>query len=165
MVLLKIIFCYLAFLLPNKEMHEEFEPLLEGGIHDIQLRDMRDKFSLPFSDNTKRNNLIERFEVFLYRVKELELQFECWVNGSFTTKKDEPNDIDVAFFFAEADINKLSAKKINLLYELFDNVKTKAIYKCDVFFVMNDIHSQFYWKGCFGFSRTNKVKGIAKICY
>jgi hypothetical protein len=43
--------------------------------------------------------LFEAYSVFLAKLQGLELgSFRQWVNGSFTTKKAQPNDIDVVTF-------------------------------------------------------------------
>lgn len=70
----------------------EFEPLLHAGIHDITKADLSNHFVTPFENQDKRLKLIERFAYLLEKVEEIGISFEVWINGSFVTKKEEPND-------------------------------------------------------------------------
>lgn len=145
-------------------MITEFEPLLEAGIHDITKSDLTNHFVTPFTNQEKRLKLIERFNYLLEKVEEIGISFEVWINGSFVTNKEEPNDIDVAFFFDPVAANSLPPDKKLLLKEVANNSFSKYRYNCDVYFLPNDnINLRSYWRGWFGFTRTEKVKGFARI--
>jgi hypothetical protein len=142
----------------------EFTPLLEPGIHDISKNALAEHFAFPFESKDKRVELIERFNVLLEQVENIGISFEIWVNGSFVTDKVEPNDIDVAFFFNPADANILAIDKQNILRELADNSLSKFRYNCDVYFLPNnDVGLRSYWRGWFGFTRSETAKGFARI--
>ncbi len=142
----------------------EYTPLLEPGIHDISKDALIEHFVLPFSSKDKRSELIERFNVLLEQVESIGISFEIWVNGSFVTDKEEPNDIDVAFFFNPLDANALAVDKQNVLRELANNSLSKFRYNCDVYFLPNnDVGLRSYWRGWFGFTRTETAKGFARI--
>lgn len=142
----------------------EFEPLLAPGIHDITKETLEHHFVSPFALQEKRKQLIERFGFLLEKVEEIGIAFEVWVNGSFVTKKDEPNDIDIAFFYDPIQANALPAEKKTLFMEVADNSVSKYRYNCDVYFLPNNnVHLRSQWRGWFGFTRMETAKGFARI--
>jgi hypothetical protein len=142
----------------------EFEPLLNAGIHDITKDDLSNHFVTPFENKDKRLKLIERFNYLIEKVEEIGIPFEVWINGSFVTNKEEPNDIDVAFFFDPAVANALPEDKKIIFREVANNSVSKYRYNCDVYFLPNnDVNLRSYWRGWFGFTRTEKAKGFARI--
>lgn len=142
----------------------EFEPLLQAGIHDITKADLSNHFVTPFVNQEKRLKLIERFGFLIEKVEEIGISFEVWINGSFVTKKEEPNDIDVAFFFDPKAANALAPDKKLIFQEVAANSLSKYRYNCDVYFLPNDnANLRSYWRGWFGFMRNEQPKGFARI--
>ncbi len=143
-----------------------FAPLYPPGIHDISIDSMDDIFVHPFANNKRRKYLTERFRAFLDKFAELGLYAEIWIDGSFSTQKPEPGDIDVVFFLDAEQINNLEPDKRNLIAELFNNADSKIRYQCDVYLVpIQDPDSRSYWRGWFGYSRDETPKGIIRIFY
>lgn len=142
----------------------EFEPLLQPGIHDIIKSDLSNHFVSPFASQEKRIQLIERFNYLIEKVEQIGISFEIWINGSFVTNKEEPNDIDIAFFYDPIQANSLPADKQNIFLEVSNNSFSKYRYNCDVYFIPNnDIGLRSYWRGWFGYTRTEKPKGFVRI--
>jgi len=142
----------------------EFEPLLLPGIHDITKSDLSNHFASPFSNQEKRIQLIERFNYLIEKVELIGIPFEIWINGSFVTNKEEPNDIDIVFFFDPVKVNYLPADKKILLEEVANNAFSKYRYNCDVYFIPNDNQVlRSYWRGWFGYTRSETPKGFARI--
>jgi len=142
----------------------EFEPLLQPGIHDITINDLSNHFVTPFNNTEKRLQLIERFNYLIEKVEQIGVSFEIWIDGSFVTKKEEPNDIDIAFFYDPVQVNALSDDKKNLINEIANNSLSKYRYDCDVYFLPNDrVDLRSYWRGWFGYTREENVKGFARI--
>lgn len=142
----------------------EFEPLLAAGIHDLTKDDLPNHFVTPFINQEKRLKLIERFSYLIEKVEEIGISFEVWIDGSFVTNKEEPNDIDIAFFYDPNAANLLPADKKIIFQEVANNSISKYRYNCDVYFLPNDsIDLRSYWRGWFGFTRTEKAKGFARI--
>lgn len=142
----------------------EFEPLLAPGIHDLTKETLEEHFVSPFSLQEKRKQLLERFGFLLEKVEEVGIAFEIWINGSFVTSKDEPNDIDIAFFYDPIQANALPDEKKLLFSEIANNSLTKYRYNCDVYFLANNnTNLRSYWRGWFGFTRTETAKGFARI--
>lgn len=142
----------------------EFEPLLEAGIHDIAKDDLSSYFVTPFLNQEKRLKLIERFSYLIEKVEDIGISFEVWIDGSFVTNKEEPNDIDIAFFYDPNAANLLPEDKKLIFKEVANNSISKYRYNCDVYFLPNDdIALRSYWRGWFGYTRTEKAKGFARI--
>lgn len=144
----------------------EFEPIYQAGFHDITLDRMEEIFVQPFQDNERRQYLTERFKAFLDKFSELGLPAEIWIDGSYSTLKPEPGDIDIVFFYDPAQVNNMTQEKHNLIKELFNRELSKIRYNCDVFLIpTTDTNLRSYWRGWFAFSRDEQPKGIPRIIY
>jgi len=141
----------------------EFEPLFTPGIKDIDITHLNRLFLDPFAEQIRRQNLINNFGIFLDMLRNIGISFEAWIDGSFATKKEEPNDIDIVFFYNQADLDSLSNDKKVEFENLKNHDLVKHRYNCDVYFVIDDIHDRGYWRGMFGFDRNENPKGIARI--
>jgi len=147
-----------------EQIAEEFDPLYPAGFHNISLDDIEEIFVLPFSPNDKRKYLMGRFFDFIERLLTIEMQFEIWIDGSYSTKKLEPNDMDILVVFDANEVNQLSMEKQYLINELLDRDLSKIRYSIDVLVLPSpneDMRS--YWRGWFGFSRKEVPKGIPKL--
>ena len=143
----------------------EFDPIYPVGFHDILIDDMDDIFVLPFANNERRKYLTERFKDFLEKFSEIGVAAEIWIDGSYSTHKPDPEDIDVVFLCDEDEVNKVPDKQ-HLILDLFNRNLSKIRYSCDVFIVpTNDIKTVNYWRDWFSFSRDKKPKGIPRINY
>jgi len=148
----------------NDNLIEEFEALFSPGFFDITLENFKDIFVNQFAIHEKRNYLAERFFVLLDEFKEIGLNAEIWIDGSYSTLKPEPNDIDVLFLMNDHEINLLTPEKRAKLTNLFDRDQSKIRYKCDLFLInKQNTNDRIYWRGCFGFNRKDEPKGIPKI--
>jgi len=144
----------------------EFEPIYPAGFHDISLDAMHDIFVAPFEDNERRKYLTERFKNFFEKFSELGIGAEIWIDGSYSTLKPEPGDIDIVFFCNPEQLNTLTQEKRTLISELFNRDISKIRYNCEVFLVPTDnANLRSYWRGWFAFSRDEKPKGIPRINY
>ncbi len=87
------------------------------------------EFEQTFNFNEHRINLFKEYQLFLESIQKLNIQtFYQWLNGSFTTMKPNPNDIDIVTFvpFQDFEKNELFFEK------LYTNRKSTKI---DCFFV------------------------------
>lgn len=142
----------------------EFEPLLKPGIHDLRKDDLSNHFVTPFTVKEKRIYLVDRFKFLMEKIELIGISFEIWINGSFVMNKEEPNDIDIVFFYDPKAANSLPTDKQQILKEIANNAVTKYRYNCDVYFIPNnDVALRSYWRGWFGYTRTEKAKGFARI--
>lgn len=144
----------------------EFEPIYAPGFHDITLDELEEVFVDPFPENERRAYLTQRFRDYLEKFSELGLKAEIWVDGSYSTYKPEPGDMDILIIFDANEVNNLSVDKQPVLQELFDRNLCKIRYSIDVLLCQShDIDGRSYWRGWFGFSRDEKPKGIPRVSY
>ncbi len=139
-------------------------PILTPGLHDINESDLQNHFLSAFPGSLTRASLINGLTQFIARLKQVGIPVELWVDGSFTTRKENPNDVDLVVFASEADVNGLSAPHQTQLAGLLDRVSTRHKYGCDVLFsVKEDQDMRSYWRGWYGFDRNENPKGIARL--
>lgn len=143
----------------------DYEPLLEPGLHDFGEEEIENHFLSEFTGSKTRPSLIDGLKEFLALLKGCGIKFEVWLDGSFTTKKEDPNDIDLVVFAETTEIDNLDPVHKKLLQAIFgDRAGVKSRFGCDALFApANDANSRSYWRGWYGFDRDENPKGIAKI--
>ena len=145
---------------------QEFTPLLNEGFKEIGRWELDKLFLDPFTTKEQRKKLIDRLQVYLTEVIAIGLEAELWIDGSFTTHKPEPEDIDLVILFKRSEVDGLNGKKAELFQALImDREIVKANYCVDVFFIDKDDSLEIAkWANTFGYdSRKIETKGIFKI--
>lgn len=144
----------------------EFEPLYPAGFHDITTNNLEEIFVNPFTENDKRKYLMNRFRIFLEKYLELGLSAEIWIDGSYSTQKQNPGDIDILIVYNNNEVIQLPIEKKTKLEELLNRDISKIRYSIDVLSMpSNNEVLRSYWRGWFGFSRSEQPKGIPRIFY
>lgn len=141
-----------------------YKPILSPGLHDMTAQDLENHFLSSFSGSSTRVRLINGLKHYLAALKSIGVKFEIWIDGSFATDKEDPNDIDLVVFGSHSEIDKLPDASKKQLAALFDRVNVKHATGCDVLFAVSeneDVRS--YWRGWYGFDRDENPKGIARI--
>lgn len=140
------------------------KPLLAPGVHDVEENDLDNHFLSTFPTTTTRNALILGLKQYLQALRQVGLSFEVWIDGSFTTEKIDPSDVDLVVFGSMIEINSLPEARKQYLASLVDRVNIKQALGCDVLFaVAEDQNSRSYWRGWYGYDRDEQPKGIARI--
>lgn len=145
---------------------KEYQPLFENGFQEIGLWQLDKIFLEPFNNKEQRKQLIDRFRAYIHDFQFLGLEAEVWIDGSFTTHKPEPQDLDVLFLLNANDVNALGEKKATVFEELLvKREHIKARYSLDVYFIdINDEEEKNKWILTYGFDSSNlNSKGIYKI--
>lgn len=139
-------------------------PLLEPGFHDFELSDIGNHFLHDFPQSVTRRPLIEGLKAFVSHLTEIGAPIELWIDGSFTTQKDNPNDIDLVIFSPASILNELSVEKQQLFQALIDRPTIRENFGCDVLFSPSeDQDGRSYWRGWYGYDRNERPKGIARV--
>jgi len=142
----------------------EEKPLLDSGLHDFDLNEIGNHFLQDFPTSETRKPLIDGLNAFVGHLSDIGAPIELWIDGSFTTKKTNPNDIDLVIFSPAAIINSLPPEKQQLFQILTDRATVKNNFGCDVLFCpTEDKDMRSYWRGWYGFDRHERPKGIARI--
>lgn len=149
----------------------EYPPILPVGFHLMTIDELRSICVDCFPESTTRKSIMDGLEGIINRLIELNIDVEIWVNGSFLTKKCDPQDSDIVLRIPiEIYENGTDEQKAVL-----DWIKSnqKKDFHCDsyVFYVFpsNDERAVYndyniaYWLKQFGFSRGEEIKGIAVL--
>lgn len=153
---------------------------LDGGIVQVNHTDeIHSFFVSKFPDSTTRARNYEGMLSFFKHLNELGLGkyiTKYWIDGSFTSNKVDPNDIDLIVVL---DANPLLINGLNdYLDTNWDSIRHEAEkLHCDVY-PMFDVDTvdetdmgakqafdkqKKYWMGQFGFDRDMKPKGIIEL--
>lgn len=142
----------------------EHSPLLPPGIHDVHEPELGNHFLKKFPTSTTRAKLVNGLQRYIALLKSHGVKFELWIDGSFTTEKVDPNDIDLVVFFDFKELDALPPDAQRRLTGLVDRHTAKKNFGCDVLVSNKDDHDhRSYWRGWYGFDRNENPKGIARI--
>ena len=118
----------------------------------------------PFNGSATRRTLASGLRTYLNALRLAGVSFEVWLDGSFTTQKVDPNDVDLVVFADPNEINRLPPALQTYLQGMFDRTSAKHQFGCDVFFTLSSNEVQrSYWRGWYGFDRLEQPKGIALL--
>lgn len=141
------------------------------GIVEYPFEEFKVTFVDNFGHSKSRKVIFDNYEKYLSDFKtEIDSTFKNWVNGSFTTTKINPNDIDVVNIVNHSEeINQ----NTHLLAKFLTQGGSKDRYYVDGYFVPvyppNDprfaITEQFltYWACWFGHDRENRAKALIEL--
>lgn len=140
-------------------------PLFPPGVHDVSEADLESHFSTPFASSKTRGTLVSGLRQFLEALRRFGISFEVWIDGSFSTDKENPADVDLVFFGSAADIDALPEHEKHRLKSLVkDRVSTREKFGCDAYFsVLEEPQWRSYWRGWYGFDRLENPKGIIRL--
>lgn len=145
------------------EPKREFPPLLAPGFRDLTVEELR-ALCAPASSSGRRQYLFARFCDLLALLARLGIPIEIWLDGSFLTEKQEPDDIDLVVLFSSDDANRLSPVDRLWLQGVFNAKIAKARFGCHPFFCpLDDDILRADWAEFFGKSRDGTPKGLAKL--
>ena len=88
-------------------------------------------FEQVFVFNEHRKSIFDEYKRFLELLKKLDIgTFFQWINGSFTTQKPQPNDIDVVTFVNFTEYERID----NVLREIKLDFRSRK--KIDCYFIV-----------------------------
>ncbi len=119
-----------------------------------------------FLFNDRRRSLYHSFHSFLLELNNLGItEYTIWINGSFTTLKKYPKDIDLVAFIPYQE-HKTNKSKLLFIQEKYEKTM-------DIFFEkdfperhpkhQNTVDDKEYWLNLFCFDRKGFSKGILEI--
>ncbi len=134
------------------------------GLHSIAEADLDNHFVQAFVGSRTRPALIEGLRRFITSLRRSGIAFEVWLDGSFCTEKLDPNDIDLVVFADATAVNALDPGLQAYLQGVLERVNARRQFGCDVLFApAGDANLRSYWRGWYGFDRSERPKGIAKL--
>lgn len=137
-------------------------PLFQPGLHSVEESQLDDHFVNGFAGSSTRRPLVTGLRSFLSALRRVGVAFEVWLDGSFCTQKVDPNDVDLVVFASTDDLNRLPPSLQAYLRGVLDRTNAKRQFGCDVLFApAEDMNMRSYWRGWYGFDRSEQPKGIA----
>src|SRR5213595_360980 len=93
----------------------EFPPLLADGLHPMTMRALRKLCVSGMSPSNEREEIMHGFEVLVKKLKAAKIRGEMWTDGSFLTKKTDPDDVDFTLRVQWSFVRKCSPEQIAIL--------------------------------------------------
>lgn len=139
---------------------------LPPGIHETTIEDFKSRFVDGVPESTTREDVFSGYTRYCTDLLKLDLVMKQWLDGSFTTSKANPNDLDV--------VSHIDALKIGNNKSIYDQVRRlminekhtnrarlNSIYQCDPFSIavyppghkyydLLTLRGIKYWTECFG---------------
>jgi hypothetical protein len=143
------------------------------GFHDLDADALEEHFVTAFPASSTRAGIFSGFTKHVDEVSFLGPAFMEFLDGSFTSNKNDPGDIDLVGFADMYEVDALAPEQQAKLKALFAGPATKLTHSCDAYFLatVNENHPHFnmfraqrkYWMGEFGYDREDRPKGIVRF--
>jgi hypothetical protein len=150
-----------------------FPPLLSPGFHDYDDIGLKNLCVNRFPNSKRRDTLYCNYIQYISAIREINSQVKCfrevWVDGSYTTEKPEPDDIDLLLVFDYEELNSLPSHMHGQVSCMLDRQYVKHNYHLDVLLLPENhpdvdySERRSYWRGWFGFDRKENPKGLVRI--
>ncbi len=118
-------------------------PILSSGCKEIGLWQLDHYFYNSFTngtvDSSRRLFLVRKLAAYLSELKKFGLQLEIWIDGSFTTVKPDPEDIDLVVWAYQHELEGLALIRQPAFERLtVDRGFVMAKYNIDVYLAFFD---------------------------
>ena len=148
----------------NKPSHK---PLFHEGFVDIDEDDI-DSVFINGNDTPQRRTLASGLRLFLAYLRSLGLKsYEIWIDGSFATRKPNPNDVDMVCFIPKKTIESIpdpQLKRLKYLGNEEGRAYIRVRWGCDYYHCPFDsIDDRNSWKEKFFSDSNGLAKGIVRI--
>lgn len=152
-------------------MNFEASGILPAGLHNCSVSDFIATFVDNFPTSQRRKLIVETLWTFATEVLREGVPYEFWIDGSFVTTKVNPNDADIVLFLQLSSMNVLGnklndfRKKYNGILDIYFAYATSPENQKQVNAVdyQQIVNKRNYWRGQFGFDRTDSPKGIVSL--
>lgn len=147
---------------------EEYAPLLDVGFHDLDVSALRRLCVTRFSASITRRSIMENLEGLLALLQQNGMRGEVWVDGSFTTEKLNPDDVDLILVLDSEEFGRFTPEQ-RTFFQWFSSTSLYDRFRCDNYGMVRDAARSenewtlAYWLRQFGWSRGNEMKGLAVI--
>jgi hypothetical protein len=143
------------------------------GLTEMDKKDFKTVFVDNFQNSQTRQSIYKKYNQFITDFQtEIVQEFKNWVNGSYTTRKENPNDIDiVSLVMYSDDLNT----KYHLLKKFLTIGGSKEQYLVDGYVIQiypeDDPRYKYtqewinYWIKWFGMDRQGRPKGIIQLSF
>jgi len=150
-----------------------FPPLLPPGFHDLDDIKVKALCVDAFPESVRRSMLYCKYIQLLSDIRSINKQFPCfievWIDGSFTTEKPEPDDIDILLVIDYLHLNSIPAMFQPQIEKLLNRNFIKHNYYIDLLLLYKNCptsdfeEDRMHWRGVFCHDREDTPKGIARL--
>lgn len=145
-----------------------FPPLLSPGFHDLDDAQVKSLCVDAFPESVRRSMLYCNYIQLVSDIRNINKQFNCfievWVDGSFTTEKPEPDDIDILLVIDSNRLNLVPVMFQPQIEKFLNRQYIKHNYKIDLLLLEHGKYEdRMHWRGVFGHDREDTPKGIVRI--
>ena len=134
------------------------EGLLPLGVYEADIDTIRNRFC-TFGNLKKRNKLFETFLKYLQLIKKHETTYEVYIDGSFVTSKDEPDDIDILLFY---DFEYFNQDWLCLIHDDYIRIKFKGLQVLTAFLESDSSELTLEFSQLTSYV-SNNGKGVVKV--
>lgn len=143
------------------------------GIHYTTMADIESTLVTGISGSSTRGVIWDGWMRHRAGLDRLGLSYSTLVDGSFTSRKTNPNDVDLCYLFDANELNALSGTARTEFEALTDKDACKAGYRCDVGHIpcypathwkfQTTVRAIAYWTHVFGSDRAGNIKCILMV--
>lgn len=152
-------------------MKQEFPPIFHPGFHPLTIGQLEEICVSKFNGSQTRERILNGLKAVIQKMNDAGIVADVWINGSFTTLKENPVDVDIAVKIDHTYLENGTPEQVETLKWIEGNLKESHM--CDSYLVhlfpkedprsvLND-YNLAMWIKQFGFSRGNEYKGLAVI--
>lgn len=144
-------------------------PLLHTGSRVIGFWQLDQYFFEPFvswnEEAHRRKYLVTNLSRYIRELRKFGIPLKIWLDGSFTTSKIEPDDIDLVVWANEGDLVGLQPNQQSLFERLtIDRETIRAQFDLDVFLCLEGNQQEIaYWTDLYSKGHSGQNKGFFKI--
>jgi hypothetical protein len=147
--------------------------VLPPGRHTATVDEVEAAFVDAFSNSTRRRPLFESWLAVREAITRIVTVETEWLDGSYVTAKDEPNDIDLVTHILGTSLDGLDAADQAMLRGLTSNKLSEALHGCDSYicpvYPPGHVHhgayqaAFAYWDKWFSHDRNGQPKGYVEV--
>ena len=161
-------------MMPDFDVNGNIPVCNSSGIIESDIKEFHDYFVDAFQSSNTRLKIFKGYLNYCKALISFNVPIIQWFNGSFTSQKNDPNDIDFVTHFDGATLDSLDKHSKNKFYSLGPFNEVQSLYMCHAFFVplyyetngelVDESKKQIdFWKKHFGHDRGKNPKAIIEL--
>lgn len=145
---------------------------LPRGCYEPTIEEIEERFHKEFPDSNTRSNIFKGYVNYSIQVCDsIKAANKQLINGSFTTIKKNPSDIDLLLII---DSESFNIDENRILTRFLNNNFILEMFNCHTFALMKypknkpELYKKYlkkkaYWLDCWGSDRVDTPKGLVKV--
>lgn len=147
--------------------------LLPAGRHRATIAEIERLLVTDFPTSLSRRPIFDSWRNVVAAIQRVVPVAGHWIDGSFVTTKENPQDIDIVTIFDAPEVEKLDQPSQVLLKGLVYSKVSQALHRCDSYAIVryppgHSAQPQYeaavaYWDDWFGKTRDGRPKGYIEV--